>query len=174
MRKVRPVALCAIALVGCSLLTTVGCTAAEESADVAALETALNSLMQNRSLTEQFVRDVKVSVDPSDPEYLRTMETYQDARDAYNRFLDSAESAPPSGSVKSETPLDVRNATADFLAEATSALRPSVNTRRVPFQRAVVIPENLQKQFAKLPKHARESIIGDLDKQVRWKPWSQL
>jgi hypothetical protein len=105
------------------------------------------------------------------------MDSYQDAREAYNQFLDAVESeakTPPSRSVRRSGPVDVQNATADFLADATGLLRPNVNTRRIPFQRAVVIPDNLQSTLQKLPKKARERIIDNFDQQVRWRSWSQL
>lgn len=154
-----------------------GCTDAEKTEAATTLQAALNNLVQNRSLTEQFVRDIKANVDPSDPGYIQAMDSYQDAREVYGKYLDSVEDggkAAPTRSLKRSTPVDVQNATADFLADATSVLKPTVNTRRIPFQRAVVIPQNLNSTFQKLPKKARERIVDDLDQQVRWRSWSQL
>jgi outer membrane murein-binding lipoprotein Lpp len=154
-----------------------GCTPTEETETVTALQTALTDLTQNRSLTEQFVRDVKSSADPSDPAYVQAMESYQDARDAYNRYLDAIESGRKvdgERSLRGASPLGVQNAAADFLADATRALRPSINTRRVAFQRAVVVPENLQGTLSKLPKKARSRVVDQFDEQVRWRSWSQL
>jgi hypothetical protein len=105
------------------------------------------------------------------------MESYQDARDVYNRYLDAVESAPnaqASRSLRHATPLDVQNATADFLADATRALKPTLNTRHVAFQRAVVVPTNLQSTLGKLPKKTREKLTDQFDDQVRWRSWSQL
>jgi hypothetical protein len=154
-----------------------GCTPAEESDTISAMQGALSSLVQNRSLTEQFVRDVKSNTDPGDPAYVQAMESYQDARDVYNRYLDAVESGTKdrnSRSLRNASPLEVQNATADFLADATRALKPSVNTRRVAFQRAVVVPENLQSTLDKLPKKTREKLTDQFDDQVRWRSWSQL
>ncbi len=154
-----------------------GCTPAEEAETVSTLQTALTDLTQNRSLTEQFVRDVKADRDPGDPAYVQAMESYQDARDVYNRFLDSVESGPSRAtdrSLRHTSPRDVQNATADFLADATRALKPTLNTRRVSFQRAVVVPDNLQAALAKLPKKSREKLIDQFDDQVRWRSWSQM
>ncbi len=158
-------------------LSLSGCTATQEAEVVTQLQSALNNLVQNRALTEQFVRDIKSTVAASDPNYSQVMDSYQDAREAYNQFLDAVESeakTPPSRSVRRSGPVDVQNATADFLADATGLLRPNVNTRRIPFQRAVVIPDNLQSTLQKLPKKARERIIDNFDQQVRWRSWSQL
>ena len=84
--------LLALALALLMLPTITGCTPTEESETISGLQTALSDLTQNRSLTEQFVRDVKASVDPGDPAYVQAMESYQDARDSYNRYLDNVES----------------------------------------------------------------------------------
>ena len=160
-----------------STLATVGCTATEEADTVTALQNALSELTQNRSLTEQFVRDVKANTDPGDPAYLQAMESYQDARDVYNRYLDGVENGSHSGedrSLRHASRHDVENATADFLSDATRALKPSVNTRRIAFTRAVEVPDDLQTTLAKLPKKARESLINQFDDQVRWRSWSQM
>jgi hypothetical protein len=168
--------LLSIALVG--FLTFLGgCTAAEESEVITQLQTGLSDLQQNRALTEQFVRDIKATVDPSDPGYAQAMDSYQDARQAYDHFLDMVEAdkdAVPSRSLRNYGPVEIQNATADFLADATSVLKPTVNTRRIPFQRAVVIPDNLQTTLNKLPKKARDKVIDQFDRQVRWRSWSQL
>jgi hypothetical protein len=164
-------------LVIVSVLTLNGCTATEEADTVTALQSALTNLVQNRSLTEQFVRDVKSNTDAGDPAYVEAMESYQDARDVYNRYLDSVENGTHNGGERSlhqASPRDVENVTADFLAEATRALKPSVDTRRIAFQRAVVVPENLQTTLSKLPKKARERVIDQFDDQVRWRSWSQM
>ena len=92
---------------------------------VAALQAALSSLQANRALTEQFVRDVKAGIDPSDPAYAETMESYQTARELYDRYLDGiedGEKASHSRSLRHVTPVDVQNAAADFLADADNGL----------------------------------------------------
>ena len=158
-------------------LPTTGCTDTEKTEVLTTLQTALSNLQQNRSLTEQFVRDIKANVDPSDPGYVQAMDSYQEAREAYNRYLDSIEDGgkpSQSRSLRHSSPVDVQNATADFLADATSVLKPNVNTRRIPFQRAVVIPDNLAPTFKGLPKKARETIVDNFDQQVRWRSWGQM
>ena len=154
-----------------------GCTPAEETAIITQLQTALNSLQQNRALTEQFVRDIKATVSPADPGYVQAMESYQDARESYDHFLDGVETNGRSMTTRSmrlSGPTEVRNAAADFLADATSVLKPDVNTRRIPFQRAIVIPDDLQAALQKLPKHSREKLINQFDDQIRWRSWGQL
>jgi hypothetical protein len=160
-----------------SILGMVGCTTAEEAETASILQTGLSDLTQNRALTEQFVRDVKANADPGDPAYVQAMESYQDARDVYNRFLDSVESgAKPNEerSLRHTSARDVQNATADFLADATRVLKPNLYSRKIAFQRAVLIPDNLPKALAKLPKKARRSLTDQFDEQVRWLSWSQL
>jgi hypothetical protein len=155
-----------------------GCNSQDEADTVAVLQSALSDLQQNRALAEQFVRDVKESVPPSDPNYQQALDSYEDARDAYNHYLDVVENPQgkhASRSLRSEEAItDARNATAEFLADATTALRPSVSTRHIQFQRAVVIPDNLQRSLRKMPKGARDYLTDQFDGQVRWRSWGQL
>ena len=174
-RKSRHAIVLALALITVPALT--GCTPTEESETISGLQTALSDLTQNRSLTEQFVRDVKSSLDPGDPAYVQAMESYQDARDTYNRYLDTVESGQKrdsSRSLRGSSPRDVQNAAADFLADATRALKPTANTRKIAFQRAVIIPDNLSSNLASLPKKVRGRIVDNVDEQVRWRSWSQM
>jgi len=163
-------------IVGVCLMTC-GCTPAEEQEALTQMQTALSNLEQNRSLTEQFVRDIKATVDPSDPGYLQAIQSYEDAREAYDHYLDAVETngkALTSRSLRIYGPNEVRNATADFLADATAVLKPSVNTRRIPFQRAIVVPDDLQANLHKIPKKVRDKMIDGFDTQVRWRTWGQL
>jgi hypothetical protein len=160
-----------------SLVALTGCTPAEETQAITYLQGALTDLSQNRALTEQFVRDIKSTANPDDPSYSQAMDSYEDARDTYNRYLDDVESGVPQDGARSlhhSSPRDVENATADFLQDATRALKPSLNTRKIAFQRAVVVPDNLQATLAKLPKKARRNITEQFDDQVRWRSWGQL
>jgi len=60
IKRLAASGLSAIVLVGiCSLLS--GCTSAEETEVISGLQTALSDLQANRSLTEQFVRDIKAN-----------------------------------------------------------------------------------------------------------------
>jgi hypothetical protein len=163
------------ALASSALLS--GCTPSEETDTESILQTALTNFTQNRSLTEQYVRDVKARLDPSDPAYVQAMESYQDARDTYNRFLDVVENGqkrPSSRSLRTASPLAVENSAADFIADATRAIKPGEIRHRGEFQRAVIVPEQLQSTFSKLPKQIRSRLIDRFDDQIRWRSWSQL
>jgi hypothetical protein len=158
-------------------LTMLGCTPAEENEAITALQTGLTDLTQNRALTEQFVRDLKSQCDPNDPAYIQAMDSYDQAKDVYNRFLDDAETGVRQDGTRSlhhSSPRDVQNATANFLEDATRALKPSINTRKVAFQRAIVVPEGLEASLAKLPKKARRNITEQFDDQVRWRGWGDI
>lgn len=156
---------------------TSGCTTKEESDTLGALQSALSSLVQNRTLAEQFVRDVKTSMDPTDPSYQQAMETYEEARDSYNRFLDTVESGTKTRNShlrEAQIEVNAQDSTAQFFQDATRALRPSINARAIDFRRAVVIPDHLQKNLRKLPKGARQSLVEQFDGQVRWRAWGQM
>jgi len=160
-----------------SLFVLIGCTPAEEEEAITDAQTALTDLSADRSLTEQFVRDLKANCDSESPACAQAMSSYEDARDTYNRYLDDVENGNvPQGerSLHHSSPRDVENAATDFLSDATRALKPSVNTRQVAFQRAVIIPNNLQYSLSKLPKKARRNIVEQFDDQVRWRSWEQL
>jgi hypothetical protein len=132
-RKRTTIHIFTAAVVVGACLMTCGCTPAEEQEALTQMQTALSNLEQNRSLTEQFVRDIKATIDPSDPGYLQAIQSYQEAREAYDHYLDGVETngkALTSRSLRIYGPDEVRNATADFLADATSVLKPNVDTRR--------------------------------------------
>jgi len=153
------------------------CTPAETSDTLNALDAALSTLVQNRSLAEQFVRDVKTNVDATDPTYPQVMEDYEAARDAYNHCLDLVELAAKTNDSHPAIARAVeesQNATGDFLTRATRSLRPSVDTRGIAFRRAVVIPEDLPQNLNRLSKRYRTQMIRQFDDQVRWRSWRQL
>jgi hypothetical protein len=154
-----------------------GCTQTEEAAVITQLQSALSDLAKNRELTEQFVRDIKTTVEPSNPGYATAMDSYQEARDSNDHFLDGVESSGKparSRALRNASPLDVQSTTAAFMADATNVLKPDVNTRHIPFKRAIVIPSDLQATLHKLPRKDRERIIDNFDKEVRWRSWDQL
>jgi hypothetical protein len=166
-----------IVIVATFCTTITGCTPEEEQKTVAALQSGLSSLVQNRTLAEQFVRDVKASVGPNEPGYQQAMESYNEARDSYNHFLDVAESAAKEGHISSrqaQLAVDAQDSTADFFQDATRALKPALSTRGVDFRRAVIIPEDLQRSLGKLPKRDRQSLVDQVDKQVRWRSWDEV
>lgn len=165
---------CGVVIV-CMMMS--GCTPQEEKNAAAAFDASLTSLVQNRTLAEQFVRDVKTSCDPSDPSYQQARESYDQARDSYNRFLDTVESGSNgdrSTLRESQVESDAKDSSADFLKDATRALQPSVSTRGLEFRRAISIPDNLQVTLHKLPKRARESLVAQVDNQVRWRSWGEM
>lgn len=159
------------------LICLSGCTPQEKAEATALVQSALSNLVQNRQLVEQFGRDVKANVEPSDPAYSQALESYMLAREAYNRFLDGVEGGDGlthTRSLVGHSPLEAQNAAAAFLEDATRALKPSLNSRRIPFQRAVLIPDDLSGSLNRLPKRARQRIIENLDPQVRWSTWGDL
>jgi hypothetical protein len=165
------------AIVAVALLSITGCTPTEEQDSVTALQAALSSLMQNRSLVEQFGRDIKSSVDPTDPSYSQLMESYESARDSYNHFLDTVElevAAHHSNAELAPSAKDAQNATTSFLASATRALQPNSDLRGIAFRRAIVIPENLTTALRCLPKRDRRELISRFGDQVRVRSWGQL
>jgi hypothetical protein len=163
------------------LLALCACNQQQEQTALAVLQGGLNALDQNRSLSEEFVREVKDSGDPGSPSYLQAQASYDDARDRYNAYLDTIEAGKVPKQSKSRS-LDSRRAleasvtdsVATFLGDATSALKPSVNTRRVPFERGVTLPSEIPDLLTKLSRRDREQLVAQFDKQVRWRSWSQL
>ena len=167
--------LCLLALVYV-LSGLSGCTDAELKA-AGEYTVGIGELLQNRSVTEQCVRDLKSKLTPSDPDYAQVMADYEKARSAYDRYLDDVESGQkPSRtrSLRGASARDVQNLTADFYSDVTAVLKPSPETRHLHYQRAVVIPEDLSKTMRKLSNRDRDKLVDDMDQQVRWAPWGEL
>lgn len=160
-----------------SALLIAGCTPREEDATVAALETAYNTLSQNRTLAEQFVRDIKESVPPTDPSYQQARESYDDAVGAYNRYLDQVELA---GEQKRDLASaeavvsDAQSSVTDFLASATKTLQPGASTSRSLLRKAAPLPPQLGRTLATVPHRQRQALVDKLDGQVRWRSWGDL
>jgi hypothetical protein len=154
-----------------------GCTPTQETDTATLLQSALSDFTQNRSLAEQCVRDVKSRLDPSDPGYQQVMESYQDARESYNQYLDAVESGQKhqsSRSLRQTSPSAVEGTASDFIADVSRALRPTEVRSRGEFARSVVVPDNLQSAVSKLPKSVRNRLVDKFDGQIRWRSWNQL
>jgi hypothetical protein len=154
-----------------SLLT--GC----DPAVTAALDTALGKLVSNKNLSEQFVRDIKATIEPTDSVYGQLMDRYEDSKDSYNHLLDSVEKAARTN--RSSPSVDealerAQTSSAEFLAQATRSLRPDLNTRGIAFERAISVPEGLPESLHKLPGKYRNRLIDQFDKQIRWRSWRQI
>jgi hypothetical protein len=156
--------------------SSVFATACNTAADIADLQDAIDTYVQNKSLAEQFVRDLKTSLSPSDPALPQIMQSYYDARDSYNHFLDEAEAAAKnrSHSNLSEAVQDAEDNSTQFLEAATRALRPTLNTRSISFARGIVIPTSLPKDLNRLSPKLRDRAIDKLDHQIRWRSWRDL
>jgi len=157
------------------LATTVmtGCS----SADITEFQNALSSFTKNKSMAEQFVRDIKASVSPDDPSYIQTLEAYEDAKDSYNHLLYQMENAVKMNRYRlnlNSAVDDAQSKTAEFLKIAAHTLRPSMRTTQIPFERALEIPDTLPKALHDLPAKSRGKLVDRFDEDVRWRSWRQL
>jgi Ni,Fe-hydrogenase I large subunit len=164
-------------LVSAPSMLVVGCTPTDEAATVAGLESAYSTLTQNRTLAEQFVRDIKSSVPATDPTYQQARESYEDAVGAYNRYLDQVEMS--SGKARDLASAegvesDAQSSVTDFLANATRTLQPGASTSRSLLRKAAPLPSNLDRALATVPRRQRQALIDKLDRQVRWRSWGEL
>ncbi len=155
-----------------------GCTAEQESEAISTITSAIGDLSANRALAERFVRDVKTNLSPSSDAYEQARESYDDAVKANNHYVDVIEGVGLGASSRAwanaDAVTEARTASADFLADASAALEPSGTTRKIKFNRAVTIPDDLPRKFHKLKKKAREEVMGGADRLVRWQPWGSL
>jgi len=146
------------------------------------LEDALNTYVQNRSVTEQVVRDLKSKVEKNqlvllNPDFQRAIESYYEARDSYNHFLDEEELATKNRRLNpdvAEASQNARSKATQFLEDATRALRPSINARGIDYESALAIPNGLPKDLWALPPKSRDRAIKEFDQRARWKSWSEL
>jgi hypothetical protein len=153
-----------------------GCTPTEDDL-LADLQNALTTLLQNKELAEQGVRDIKAGVKPSDPNYALAMDDYQKARDQYGQYLDTVEQdrhGRHGGAARGVYAGDVQTTTTDFISDVAAALNPGVNPRAIMRDRTIRVPDDLQATLHKLSKKHRERLVDSFDRQVRWKAWSDL
>lgn len=139
----------------------------------------LNTLVQNKTLAEQFVRDIKASVDPSEPIYAKLLESYDQARGCNGRFLDEIE-APGSyriRGIRSSIDMAKRNAEESMLAfldNAAHTLRPTVSMRSTELRRIVALPDNFPLVLRNIPQRTKAKYVHKFDSSVRWRSWSEL
>ncbi len=161
-------------LAACAMF--MGCNPQQEAAFSSALS-ALSSLQQNKSLGEQFARDVKSEVAPDDGSYITLLETYEDARNTYNRFIDRLGAAVTANDSKADLSTEyeeTQRKVAAFLRLASQTLDPSLDQRGVPFQRAIEIPKTLPKALHDLPARSRNEIVTHVAQSARWRSWRDL
>jgi len=154
-----------------------GCTSAEEQETEAAIQSALTTLTANRALVEQFGRDIKTRVSPDSPVYSDLMESYEEARDSYNHFLDSVAAAGANEPVNGEIEpamVDAESSTAGFIQSASRALDPAGEARGLTAHRAIKLPVNISAQLQRLPRSFRKRIVKQFGGQVYWRSWGQL
>lgn len=161
------------------------CTFNTSSCSPGTLQTAsqaiedLNTLVQNRTLAEQFVRDIKANVDPSEPVYSKLLESYDQARDSNSRFLDEIE-APGSHRARAiRSRFDTAKQRAEesmaaFLDSATRTLRPTASMRSAELKRVAALPDNVATILQTVPKTQRAKYIRKFDSSVRWHTWNEL
>jgi hypothetical protein len=129
---------------------------------------------------EQYGRDVKTSVDPSDPSYSDLMQSYEEARDEYNHYLDEVESdvtthhSHHSTAALAPAVRKAQDATSQFLAHATRTLDPNSGIRGVEFRKAVIFPQSLTRDLHHVPETYRQDLISTFDEQVRMRSWGRL
>ena len=157
------------------LLALAGCSATEVALTNAA-EQALTALSANKSLAEQFVKDVKQNVDPGDPEYQKIMGSYEVARDEYNDYISRVESAVKTGEsdLPSAESLDgVNQKSVEFISAAAKGIDPAFANRGIKLEKAIVFP-SLGSSTKSLSRDARTLMADKVVRDLRWKPWSQL
>jgi hypothetical protein len=154
-----------------------GCTPLEEEQTLTDVQAALSQLTQNRAMAEQFGRDIKTNVSPSTTTYADLMESYEEARDSYNHFLNAVESdgmGRASQDVVTPSMTDAQNATYDFIEAASKTLNPGGDVRGVSIRRAIKMPVNLPAQLQRIPKAERRRLVKQFGEQVQWRSWGQL
>lgn len=177
VRKCLGLASAFLSIVACTLNTT-GCSPSENHAASQAMS-LLNTFIQNKTLAEQFVRDIKADVDPSEPVYSKLLESYDEAKSSYDRLLDELE-APGSHHGRSIRPrLDgakrkAEESMATFLDTAAHTLRPTVSFRSAELKTVAALPDDLAVVLESVPKAERARYAHDLDSAVRWRSWNEL
>jgi hypothetical protein len=160
-----------------SLAAYVSLTACHPVADLATLNTALNTLLNNKSVAEETIRDFSRRYQPTDPDYVALMKSYERARDSYNRALDSTEQELRTGKRSRTLSADMermQQATGDFFGFAADRFSPARQFSQRQLQNAVTIPEDISKSFRSLPAKSREQVLDSVDATSRWPLWADV
>jgi hypothetical protein len=154
-----------------------GCTSQQEDDVLLALQGALSNLTQNRALIEQFGRDVQSQIDKQDPQYPELMEQYEEARDAYNQYLDATKQSALGNAQSDEVDgaaRAVRNTSARFIANAARALAPNTALRGVAIRNAIDLPAGLPEALKRIPKRERKLVVEKYMQNLHVRSWGTL
>lgn len=153
------------------LLLQLGCN---PSATITAITSDVNELLQDKTLVEALVHDLKTAYAENSPVLQQAQAQYADAQAAQAGYLGAVNAAI--ASTKSVS-IDSIASSADqkvaqFIATATQALDPSL-ARSVSAVRVATFPASLPKNIGHLPQKYHSIAAANIAK-LQWASWEQL
>ena len=168
------------AIIAFTLVTTLassGCKL-QQKLVIDTLTAALQNLKDSRELMETYGRDIKKRYSADQDAFKAGEARYEAARAAFTGYLSAMKVAALTGEKESATiassAQDVVSASVEFLSGATHELDPTLNTRKIPFARALTIPSTIPIGLYSLSLRDRQMAVRAVQEQATWAPWSEL
>jgi hypothetical protein len=156
------------------LLSTVACDPAKAATFLA---NTVSLMLTQKSLVEEYVRDVKKAFKPTDPEYKKAEADYNAAQTLHEGYLGAITMAVAidQPNVNIEKPAaDAQTAAATFIGNTTRSLLPNEDLRGLQIDRAIVLPDKLPKAILSIPVKDRKGAVANIQSQVRWRSWEEI
>jgi hypothetical protein len=105
------------------------------------------------------------------------MEQYEEARDAYNQYLDATKQSALGNAQSDEVDgaaRAVRNTSARFIANAARALAPNTALRGVAIRNAIDLPAGLPEALKRIPKRERKLVVEKYMQNLHVRSWGTL
>ena len=158
-----------------SSLTSTSCDQSLASV-LSKINAAVAAFQNDKALVEAFVKDLKKTYNPNDPEYIAAQQQYTAARAMQERYLTALRLGPIIGGSSepdSEISAQLKSAGAEFLHTATKSLSPRSVTSKISFGELIHAPPGLDNSISRLPKAERGRLVDTLT-QVRWLRWDDI
>ena len=143
--------------------------------DLQKLAPIVNQMIDDRSLLESFVHDVKKEYQPGAPAYEEMRMLYAQARATQEAYLTAIQVAADTSDEKATlSPIigEAQQRSTAFVSRGVSLLSPPGSRAVVPA--TVITLPDLHGVLAQFPKQYRTAAMQELERQVRWRPWDDI
>jgi hypothetical protein len=140
------------------------------------LSSLLNRMVDDKSMLEQFVRDIKKApvrgVDS--PDYLVAQRSYAEVQAAQAAYLGAVRVAALSGAKSANLDSLVTPAKEKSSQFISAALKALGQQRALPPDGVVTFTKDLHRQICRVPLHYRAEALDELERQTRLASWDAL
>jgi hypothetical protein len=166
-----------VSQVACNLKVEDAVLSGIEAGATTGINTTIEDLKSSRELVEAFAHDIKQRYKDDDERYVTSESKFEAARaalDGYFAALRLAVLNTETSEVLLTPAQEATSAVSDFVGYATQQLDPTLDTRKIPFTRAVSLPKAVPRWVGRIGRDRRQAALQGLADQVMWRRWAEL